>query len=154
MSKKIEPPEKEKLIEALATKKGRTNAIHYASETFKVSAPVIYKWIKEYGILFGDLGLVDCEQKEVIPPKEEHKNDEEPPIIDAGKIEVKNTNFETITITGKETTEIPQKLAFAEYDIGKSVVQVDFRASLVSINGMELPSEEAEAIADLLINIL
>jgi hypothetical protein len=157
MSKKIEPPEKERLIEVLAVKKGRTNAIQYTAETFCVSAPVVYRWIKDYEIEFNNFGLVAGETKELIPPTEEVEHETANSILE-GILELKQTEIEQpadiITITGKETTEIPQKLAFAEYDIGKSVVQVDFRAALVSINGMELPSDEAEAIADLLINIL
>jgi hypothetical protein len=171
MSSKITPPEKEKLIEVLGEKKGRTNAIKHASKTFEVSAPLIYAWIKDYDVKFDNSGLVIQELEEVfalkvgIPEVEvntldnitEYEETLQPAIDEERYSEEPDCEEElkdTIKITGQETTEIACKIGYVEYEVGKSVVIVDFRAELVSINGMELPQKEADAIADLLINIL
>jgi hypothetical protein len=174
MSKKISPPEREKLLIILSELLGRTKAIYHAAKVFNVSAPVIYGWIKEYGIEFDDNGKVIHEPEEF---KELDKQMQEVAkvvgdstvpapeikvVLDEGGIHhelVEKTKADivddsTITITGQETKEIPVKIGYVEYDIGKSTVIVDYRAELVAINGMEFSKDEADSIADLLVNIL
>jgi transposase-like protein len=64
MSKKIDPPEREKLLETLAEIQGKTKAIHHAAKIFNVSYPVVCGWIKEYGIGFDVKGTVVREPEE------------------------------------------------------------------------------------------
>jgi hypothetical protein len=181
MGSKIKPPAKEKLIEVLAERTGKTKALYHAVKVFAVSAPVVSKWIKEYGIEFDADGKVICEYEEfkeldkqmqeitkvvgdgtinvteaiqtgdvVISKGELTNEDEEIGIKAKGEIKPEGT----INITGQETKEIPVKIGYVEYEVGKSTVIVDYRSELVAINGMELLQDEADAIADLLINIL
>jgi hypothetical protein len=174
MSAKIIPPEREKLIEVLAEVEGKTKAMLHASDTFSASPATVYGWIKGYGIEFDDNGKVIGEAEEF---KELDKQMQEVAkvvgdstvpapeikvVLDEGGIHhelVEKTkadivNDSTITIKGQETKEIPVKIGYVEYEVGKSTVIVDYRAELVAINGMEFSKDEADSIADLLVNIL
>jgi hypothetical protein len=161
MSKKLDAPAKEKLIEILAEKKGKTKAIYHASKVLGVSTPVIYGWIKEYGIEFDAEGKVIVEDKthepEVkvdVPSKslgnrEIILSDIVYPFVEADR--------STITITGKETKEIPKRLGYAEHDIGNATLQIDFRKELVKIitpDNDEMTFEEAIAASELILDIL
>jgi hypothetical protein len=68
-----------------------------------------------------------------------------------------------ITIAGQETTKKHFRVGYAEYDIGNTIVQIDFRQELVKIgksNDESLPIEEpisfeeAIAAAELILDIL
>jgi hypothetical protein len=131
-NEKIQPPEKEKLIEVLAEVQGKTKAVRHAAKRFYVSTATVCKWVKEYGIEF------DVEGKVIENKAPEHEDEDKP----------------TITITGQETKEVLVKIGYVEYDVGKHLIQVDYRAEIVAINGLELPFDEADTIADLLVNIL
>jgi hypothetical protein len=176
---KITPPEKEKLLDTLAEVQGKTRAIQYASRAYFVSATTILKWIADYGIEFDAEGKVVVEDETLNPEAKEETpqaigdgitDDTEAlragaTIIPKGDIVIDGDSYineeivieekpDSITITGQETKEIPVKIGYVEYEVGKSTVIVDYRAELVAINGMELPQDEADAIADLLVNIL
>jgi hypothetical protein len=180
MGKKITPPAKEKLIEVLGEKKGKTNAVYHAGKTFKASAPLIYGWIKDYDIKFDDAGMVIREPEEVMPEQEEattqtepesnkpeeeiQANEESEPeftkYLDSQLQKLKKVVDEsftgpadTITITGQETTKKYYKVGYAEYDIGKAFIQIDFRKEIVNFSeGMSF--EEVEAAIELLSEIL
>jgi hypothetical protein len=161
MSKKLEAPAKEKLIEILAEKQGKTNALYHAVKVFAVSAPVISRWIKEYGIEFDADGKVIAEDKAQEP---EVKEDVPSESLGNQKIILSDIVYPfaeadkpTITITGEETTKKHYKVGYAEYDIGNATLQVDFRQELVKIispSDNEMTFEEAEAMVDLLNEIL
>jgi hypothetical protein len=161
MSKKLDAPAKEKLIEILAEKQGKTNSTVHAAETFKVSAPTVYGWIKEYGIEFDGEGKVIVENKALEP---EVKEDVPSESLGNQKIILSDIVYPfaeadkpTITITGEETTKKHYKVGYAEYDIGNATLQVDFRQELVKIispSDNEMTFEEAEAMVDLLNEIL
>jgi hypothetical protein len=184
MSTKITPPEKEKLIEVLAKVEGKTKAIYHASKVFQVSSPVIYSWLKEYGIQFDYDGRVIRTEKEFAKLDEEMQNiakvmNDEPadnmppvwkrePIIPKGDLVIGGDSFthdeitmkdnpDTIHITGQETTEIHKRLGYAEHDIGNATLQIDFRKELVKIitpDNDEMTFEEAIAAAELILDIL
>lgn len=173
----IQPPEKEKLIEALSKVKGKTKAKHYAAKMFSVSITTIDRWLKQYGIEFDDEDRVICEsepkaQKQAPQAIGNSINDDTEAIqagaiIKQGEITLKEpdkitvTGIEpikkpehTITIKGQETTKLTHRVGYAEYDIGNAVVQIDYRQELVKIgkcNNESLPTEEPisfeEAIA-------
>jgi hypothetical protein len=182
MGKKITPPEKEKLIETLAEKKGKTNAVYHASKTFKASAPLIYGWIKDYDIKFDAAGMVIREPEEasveeldkafnaisdvitdnaeaiqagavIIPKGGITIEDAELGIVRVVTKDEIKIEGNTITITGQETTKKYYKVGYAEYDIGKAFIQIDFRKEIVNFSeGMSF--DEAEAAIELLSEIL
>lgn len=176
MANKITPPAKEKLIEVLAEKKGKTNAVYHACKTFKVSAPTVLAWIKDYGIKFDDAGMVIRELVEEIPVPEEVTQEVNDDILDGitsyeeglrkvieeGQYSSEQPSNigkpnDTITITGQETKEIPKRLGYAEHDVGNAILQIDFRQEFIKIetpsNG-EMSFEEAIAAAELILDIL
>jgi hypothetical protein len=172
MSKKLDAPAKEKLIETLQEKQGKTNALYHAVKVFEVSAPVVSRWIKEYGIEFDFEGKVIAEDKSPEPEVKEELLQEEPkqenPVVNEfiGEQLQKMKNLvdesiegpdNTITITGKETKEIPKRLGYAEHDIGNATLQIDFRKELVKIitpDNDEMTFEEAIAASELILDIL
>jgi hypothetical protein len=179
MSKKIEPVEKEKLVGILGEVSGKTKAVSHAAKVFDVSAPVIYTWIKEYGIEFDDCGKVIRESDKVVGQKEAAEFEEsiqgisevmqgyKPPIIDGKTIVITDPtvllekevidNHGSITIVGQETKEITKRLGYAEHDVGNATVIYDFRADLVKIvtpNNNEMTPEVARAVAEDLLDIL
>jgi hypothetical protein len=169
MGSKIKPPAKEKLIEVLAECEGKTKALYHAVKVFAVSAPVVSKWIKEYGIEFDSEGRAIKESKDVVgdlPPAEEQNESTEP--------QEQNSNesvgcFESVVIEEQERTkamtEAAEKeaesikdlcnLGYAEYDIGNSLIQIDYRKKLVSINeGKEMSFNDATKVSDLLSKLM
>jgi hypothetical protein len=169
MSVKIIPPEREKLIEVLAECEGKTKALYHAVKVFAVSAPVVSKWIKEYGIEFDSEGRAIKENKDVVgdlPPAEEQNESTEP--------QESNNNdsvgcFESVVIADQEKAkamvEAAEKeaesnkdfnnLGYAEYDIGNSLIQIDYRKKLVSINeGKEMSFNDATKVSDLLSKLM
>jgi len=66
MAKKIEPPAKEKLLETLTGIRGKTKAVYAAAKAYKVSASVVFGWIKDYDIKFDVAGYVVREPEEVM----------------------------------------------------------------------------------------
>lgn len=183
LSKKKEAPEKEKLIEALSEQTGKTKSIIHAARKFHVSGPIIYNWMKEYGIQFGDDGKVVVESKpEAKEETQQAAGDgitDDTAAINAGALIISKGELiiedvelditrtvtadeisaegDTITITGQETKKLMHKVGYAEYDIGNTVVQIDFRRELVNIgkNSEEpISFEEAIAAAELILDIL
>jgi hypothetical protein len=178
MSKKIAPLEKGQLIEILAEVTGKTKAVHHAADICHVSATVVYGWIKDYGIEFDDSGMVVREPGEVPEPEEEmeevlkavgdgsseyEKNLQVAANLvvqiastDSEQSKIQEGHADTITITGKETTEITRKLGYAEHDIGNAIIIYDFRADLVKIvtpSNNEMTPEVARAVAEDILDI-
>ena len=146
MGNRIAAPAKEKLVEVLAYKKGRTNAIHHAAKTFMVSDPTIYKWIKEFNIAFDNTGLV-IKDLEPIPPQLEQERE-------INKIE---EHENTINTAGQELKKLPDNLGYAEYDIGNIILQIDYREKLIKIlsnNNDNMTFEEAKKVNELLSGLL
>jgi hypothetical protein len=168
MSKKIGPPEREKLLIILSELLGKTKAIYHAAKVFNVSAPVIYGWIKDYGIQFDADGrvirdnakVVESEEKPIQMPSSESEEEKEEFHVVGSDIKidiVADDEADTIHITGQETKEIPKRLGYAEHDIGNATLQIDFRKELVKIitpDNDEMTFEEAIAAAELILDIL
>jgi hypothetical protein len=161
---KINPPEKEKLLDTLGEVQGKTKAVHHTSRAFSVSATTILKWIADYGIEFDADGKVICEYEEfkeldkqmqdlakvVDDSKPKADGDIELEDIEVGVKAKDEEKTNTITITGQESTKLRSKVGYAEHDIGNATIIYDFRADLVKVvtpNDNEMTSEVARAVA-------
>jgi hypothetical protein len=181
---KINPPEKEKLLDTLGEIQGKTKAIYHAAKVFKISSQTIYNWMKGYGIEFDDSGKVIRERVEVtseqeeattrieseaIKPEEEIQANEESESVvteylDSQIQKLKKVVDESftgpggiITIAGQETEKKYYTIGYAEYDIGSNIlVKIDFRQELIKIDNenQDMTFSEVEAIVDLLNDIL
>lgn len=166
MNKKIDPPSKEKLIEVLAECQGKTKAVYHACKAYDVSVPVIHRWIKDYGIEFDYEGRVIKKSEDVVgdlPPAEEKNDNHEPQESNSNnsvgcfESDVMADQERAKAMTEKEAKSIKNlcNLGYAEYDIGDSLIQIDYRKKLVSINeGKEMSFDDATKVSDLLSSLI